>query len=167
MRRHGLVKKLDPPGVRRPPRSRVNYKSGRRKWKSILGGGKRSVGVDEEDEEEEEGGGGGGHLPASADSHPAPEHTASHDTLHQRGGRHCTESTTLNTHTRRHTHTHTSTHTHTHTTTQGPSLRSTALSWLPEPHCVFQRKNKQTNMNRRHTLDPTGENKKIKQKLNL
>lgn len=66
-------------------------------------------------------------------------HTASHDKLHQRegGGRHCTESTstTMDGHTP-----------NTHTTAQGPSLRSTALSWLPEPRCVLSRKNnKRTN----------------------
>lgn len=72
-------------------------------------------------------------------------HTASHDKLHQRGGggreggrRHCTESTST-TMDGRTPKTHT--HTHTHTTAQGPSLRSTALSWLPEPRCVFSRKN--------------------------
>lgn len=33
----------------------------------------------------------------------------------------------------------------THTTAQGPSLRSNALSWLPEPRCVLVKKKQQTN----------------------
>lgn len=42
-----ISEKLDPPGAcMTPSRTRVDYKSGRRKWKSILGGVKQRVGVE-------------------------------------------------------------------------------------------------------------------------
>ena len=122
-------------------------------------------------------------------------HTASHDKLHQRRGGGMGEEEEGGTAQRAlvlpwtDTHLNTHTHTHIHTTAQGPSLRSTALSWLPEPRCVLSRikkkkrekkekttENKETNQstNKRtkerrmtRTLDPTGNNKKINQKRNL